>query len=149
MMKPRQPIEVARLIAAGRWKEEHVLSFRTQFGERALLDVLLCPFTADCSAEHLSSYDCQQAAGTLLLELKPPCDVSLRETIYRSLSVWNLSVEQWPFYLCRCFGIDVVTATIDEIAENETLNDVERRAVETLRYWLRTRPDTILGIPAP
>jgi hypothetical protein len=144
-MIPRPLIEVARLIGSGRWTQKHILAFRDQFGDQALLDVLLQPFTNDCSTEQLSSYACQQAAGTLLLDMMPICEHSLRDLISKSLSVWNFSVEQWPFYLCRRFGIDVVTSNIDGIAENSTLNESEQRAVETFRYWLRAKPEMILG----
>ncbi|WP_146454998.1 hypothetical protein [Rubripirellula tenax] len=145
MMTPRAPIEVARLIASGRWKAKHIAAYRSQFGEGALLDVLLCPFLNDCSTETLTHYDCQQPAGVLLLELMPEFDRALQHTIRRSLPLWNVSVEQWPFYLCRCFGIDAVTNAIAEIAETENLDENERCAIETLRWLLGGKPDIILG----
>ena len=144
-MTPRAPTEVARLIASGRWKRKHIAAFRLQFGEGELLDVLLCPFLHDCSTETLTHYDCQQPAGALLLELMPECDRALRHTIRRSLPLWNVSVEQWPFYLCRCFGIDAVSNAIAEIAETEYLDENERFVIETLRWLLGGKPDMILG----
>jgi hypothetical protein len=149
MMTPREPIEVARLIASGRWKPKHIASFRSQFGDRALFDVLLCPFVEDCSTDALTDYACQKPAGVLLLELMPECDRPLRQTIRRSLPLWNLSVEHWPFYLCRCFGIAAVLLAIDEIGEAEDLTEIERRAIDTLRYWLRAKPEIILGSVLP
>jgi hypothetical protein len=110
---------------------------------------LLCPFVEDCSTEELTTYACQQTTGALLLEMMPRCEASLRQTLRRSLPVWNLSVEQWSYYLCRCFGIDAVAAAIDEIADVEELDHIEREAVDTLRYWLRAKPDAILGTSAP
>ncbi len=144
-MTPQEPIEVARLIASGRWKPKHIVSFRSQFGDNALLDVLLYPFQEDCSTETLTHYDCQQSAGVLLLEMMPECERPLRHTIRRSLPLWNVSVEQWPFYLCRKFGIDAVTHAIDQIAGAERLDDTEQGAIETFRYWLRAKRDMILG----
>jgi hypothetical protein len=149
MMTPRKPIEVARLIASGRWKSKHIVSFRAQFGDNALLDVLLCPFESDCSTETLTHYDCQQSAGALLLEMMLQCERPLEQTIRRSLPLWNLSVEQWPFYLCRQFGIDAVTHAIDHIAEAGCLDVTEQRAIQTLRYWLRAKRDMILGTVLP
>ena len=145
----REPIEVARLIASGRWKSKHVTAYRQQFGDDSLLDVLLCPFLHDCSTESLTHYDCQQSTGTLLLAIMPECDRPLRQMIHSSLPLWNLSVEQWPFFLCRRFGIVAVSEVIDGIAKEGVLNTIEDRALETLRYWLRAKPDTILGTTEP
>ena len=47
--------------------ETHIYTFHSQFGDTALLDVLLSPFLDDCSNEVLTLYDCQQPARTLLL----------------------------------------------------------------------------------
>ena len=149
MMTPRKPIEVARLIASGRWKSKHIASFRSQFGDNVLLDVLLCPFESDCSTQTLTNYDCQQAAGVLLLEMMPECERPLEQTIRRSLPRWNLSVEQWPFYLCRKFGIDAVTHAIDHIAQAECPDDTEQLAIKTFRYWLLANRDMILGTVLP
>ncbi len=81
--------------------------------------------------------------------MMPECERPLEQTIRRSLPHWNLSVEQWPFYLSRKFGIDDVTHAIDCIAETEGLNDIEQRAVHTLRYWLQAKRDTIIGTLTP
>ena len=148
-MTPREPIELVRLIASGRWKPKHVAAYRTQFGDCALLNVLLCPFLEDCSTETLTHYECQQTTGTLLLDIMPECDRPLRQMIRRSLPLWNLSVEQWPFFLCRQYGIAAVFCEIDEIATADLLNENEQRAIDTLRYWLRAEPDTILGTTLP
>lgn len=149
MMTPRKPIEVARLIASGRWKSKHITSYREQFGDDVLLDVLLCAFIDDCSTESLAHYDCQQTTGRLLLEIMPGTDRPLRPMIRKSLALWNPSVEEWPYYLCRRFGISVVSEMIDQIAATEALNETEQRAIETFRYWLRAKPDTILGAAMP
>lgn len=149
MMTPREPIEIARLIASGRWKSKHIASYRQQFGDDALLDVLLCAFLDDCSTETLTHYDCQQATGRLLLEIMPGNDRPLRQIIRQSLSLWNPSVEEWPFFLCRRYGIGAVSAMIDQIAATDALNETEQRAIETLRHWLRAKPDTIFGVALP
>ncbi len=98
MMTPREPIEVVRLIASGRWKSRHITSYREQFGDDVLY-VLLCAFVDDCSTESLTHYDCQQTTGRLLLEIMPENDRPLRPTIRKSLALWNPSVEEWPFFL--------------------------------------------------
>jgi len=149
MMTPRNPIEVARLIASGRWKPNHIDSFRSQFGDRAMFDALLCPFLKDCTTESLTHYECQEHAGTLLLKMMLECELPLKQTIRQSLPLWNLSVEQWPFYLCRRFGTDAVSNAIDEIAKTEILDEIECRAVDTLRYWLRAKPELILASLLP
>ena len=149
MMTPRKPIEVARLIASGRWKSKHIASYREQFGDDVFLDVLLCAFVDDCSMESLTHFDCQQTSGKLLLEIMPETDRPLRPMIRKSLAFWNPSVEEWPFFLCRRFGIGVVSEMIDQIAATDTLNETEQRAVQTFRYWLRAKSYTILGAAPP
>lgn len=79
----------------------------------------------------------------------PGTDRPLRPMIRKSLALWNPSVEEWPYYLCRRFGISVVSEMIDQIAATEALNETEQRAIETFRYWLRAKPDTILGAAMP
>lgn len=141
MMKARKPLEIARLLAEGRWKRNHIDSFHSQFGEKALLDALLCPFIEDCSTESLTHFVCQQSAGILLLDMMPQLDRPILPTIRRSLPFWNLSVEEWPFYLCRSYGKDAVLNAINEITETENLNTIEQQAIETIRYWLQINPD--------
>ena len=75
----------------------------------------------------------------------PETDRPLRPMIRKSLAFWNPSVEEWPFFLCRRFGIGVVSELIDQIAATDTLNETEQRAVQTFRYWLRAKSYTILG----
>jgi hypothetical protein len=143
IMMPRTSQEVARLICDRRWKRKHILSFKQVFGERALFDALFIPFVT--RGDSADSYGDQQIAGSFLLEFLPECTLSLADAIRGSLSNWNLSVEELPFYFCRKFGYDAVAATIESISIDDSLDDVERDAVRTLQYWMRAPKTAILG----
>lgn len=67
-MKQRDKTEVARLIGDGRWNLKHLKSFRTRFGDRALIEALYEPFESDSDAEY--TYNDQQISGTMLLEAR-------------------------------------------------------------------------------
>ena len=127
-----------------------MLSFHSQFGDEALFDVLFYPFVhAEVATEELSLFHCQETTGALLLEIMPSCSLTLRDAISQSLPTWNLSVEQWPYYLCRQFGVDAVNEALTEIETNDKLYDMEKRAIETIRYWLRRPPVATSGSPSP
>jgi len=136
-MIKRSKSEVARLVCDGRWKLKHLKSLRTQFGDHALFDALYEPFDSNSHSQY--TFDDQQIAGTLLLELQPECAMSSREAIERSLHQWNRSIEELPFYLARCFGRDAVLAALDEIERHSQLDDAAIAELETYRYWLRAK----------
>ncbi len=65
----------------------------------------------------------------------PEYDRPLRQMIRQSLHWWNLSVEEWPYFLCRRYGIiNAVSEAINQIAATDILNETEQRGIETLRY---------------
>ena len=136
-MMERHKTEVARLVCDGRWKLKHLKSFQAQFGDRALFDALYEPFDSTSESEY--TFNDQQIAGTLLLELQPKCALGAKEVIERSLHQWNRSVEELPFYLARCFGRDTVLTVVDEIQHDPQLDDQAIEELETYRFWLRSK----------
>ena len=85
-----------------------------------------------------SSYREQQVAGRLLLDLLPPCPLPLVDCIAGVLSTWNLSVEELPWYLAKCFGADAVEDALKQLEMRPALSDRETRSIETFRFWLRS-----------
>ena len=133
-MKPREKSEVARLVCDHRWQFKHLDCFRTQFGDAALFDALFDPFDSLSQTEY--TFHNQQLVGKLLLELQPKCPITVQEAIERSLSQWNRSVEELPWYLERCFGREAVLDAITKIEQNDSLNSEELKELKTYRYWI-------------
>ncbi|TLU59457.1 hypothetical protein FE810_16945 [Thalassotalea litorea] len=83
-----------------------------------------------------NTYTRQQNAGVILYKLKPKVYIDLKQRIRLSLKTWNVSVEEWPFYLVEKCGKDRVLEVLDELAK-ERLSDRERSGMETFSYWLK------------
>ncbi len=78
----------------------------------------------------------QELAGRLLVALCPKADFNLRLVVHAALSRYELSVEQFPEYLLALFGEEQVLSVIAEL-EHEQLSQQERRALNTIRFWVR------------
>lgn len=78
----------------------------------------------------------QELAGQLLAELRPKTDIGLKEILAPALSRYELSVEQFPHYLASLLGREYLLAELDRL-ELSTLSERERRALQTMRFWLR------------
>ena len=132
----RSPEEVWKLVSARKWKRKHLDALRRQFGDQALFEALFCAFTqkppVPCSE--------QEAPGDFLLELKPRGLQDLCTLIRVSLSGWNLSVEQLPYYFRDTYGVESVRAAIDQLNSDTSLAEHEREALRTYQYWLHLQP---------
>ena len=78
----------------------------------------------------------QELAGQLLAALRPRAEVSLSEVLAPALGRYELSVEQLPHYLGSLLGREQVLAELDRL-EPSALSEHERRALQTMRFWLR------------
>jgi len=78
----------------------------------------------------------QEVAGRLLTELKPKAPLELKSLLRAALPRYELSVEQFPQYLASLCGSTAMHAAFQEI-EYEPLSEVERRALQTMKFWLR------------
>jgi hypothetical protein len=135
-MIPRAPDDVRKLVSARRWKRKHLDGLRQQFGEEALFEALFSAFT---HSPPLPMHE-QEAPGTYLLEFTPRGRGELQALIHKSLRGWNLSIEQLPFYFREAYGIESVRSALDKIEMETSLAEVEHRALQTYRYWLRLLP---------
>lgn len=134
-MTARSPEEVRKLVSAGRWKRKHLEAFRQEFGDQALFDALFLAFV-----EHPPlPYAEQQPSGDYLLELKPRTARPLPDLIRASLTGWNVSVEELPFYFRDVYGLETVYAALKEVASKRDLTQREGKALQTYRYWLSLR----------
>jgi hypothetical protein len=132
-MITRPPDEVRKLVSTKRWKRKHLEALRQEFGDQALFDALFCAFTQKPQVP----WNEQETPGDLLLELKPRGAQDLQSLIKATLSGWNLSIEQLPFYFRDIYGTEAVSLVIGQLELDGSLDADERRALETYRYWLR------------
>jgi hypothetical protein len=76
----------------------------------------------------------QQLAGAILFSLSPSCPLELDGFIYALPKYWDLSIEEIPWYLCKVFGKQKVTAFLEDLipdVEDEKLI----QSFKTLLYW--------------
>jgi hypothetical protein len=80
-------------------------------------------------------YPQQALAGGVLLRLRPACPLPACEAIRNILGGWEVSVEELPWYLALALGEDAVWRAMSQL-EAEPLDDRQRLALHTFRYWL-------------
>jgi len=110
--------------------------FVSRFGkvpEAAVAEGLLQVFTH--GAPSPEGAPAQELAGKLLIALNPKAEVSLSEVLRGALARYELSVEQLPRYLRFMFGVSEVLGELQKL-EAELLSEHERRALQTMRFWL-------------
>ena len=81
----------------------------------------------------------QEVAGRLLAELKPTGPLDLKPLLRAALPRYELSVEQFPQYLAALCGSSAMFSAFQEF-EHELLSEAERRALQTMKFWLRNLP---------
>jgi hypothetical protein len=77
----------------------------------------------------------QELAGSLLLQLRPPCPLTPCEVVRNALTGWEASVEELPWYLALVCGENAVWEVIQAL-DAEPLDDRARHVLHTFRYWL-------------
>lgn len=81
----------------------------------------------------------QELSGKLLAELRPIGPLELKSVLRESLCRYERSVEQFPQYLAAACGSSAVLVALQEL-EHEPISELERRALQTMRFWLRNSP---------
>lgn len=112
---------------------KYLASRLSKVAEAEVADGLLRVFTH--GTEPPEGAAVQELAGQLLVALRPKAEVNLGQVLRAALVRYELSVEQFPQYLCSVFGINRVLAEFDQL-EHELLVEQERRALQTMRFWL-------------
>ncbi len=87
----------------------------------------------------LQTYIEQTFVARLLFTLNPSTSLSLDEILV-ALSNWNLSVEEFPWYLTNQFGEEEVLQELRALEERGSRDEKLIRATETFRWWLKRRP---------
>lgn len=105
---------------------------RVPAGQRAA--ALLAVFADPARPE--SAYRDQAAAGDLLVALKPEPQRPLIEILRVAAPVWNVSVEQLPFYLREVFGREAVVEAAQRLAGEFPAGSREASALLTVSWWL-------------
>ena len=90
-----------------------------------------------------NKFERHQLAGELLYSVRPRLHLELLDRIHLTLASWNVSVEEWPWYLVDLCGLDRVLSAASDL-EAYPLSEDERRRLNTLVWWAkryRVRPD--------
>ena len=81
-----------------------------------------------------NKFERQQLAGTILLSVAPNSALKLDGSVFAAATIWDLSIEELPWYWCKIFGKLKVVKFLSEL-----LIDCEdtklRRCIETMLYW--------------
>jgi hypothetical protein len=86
----------------------------------------------------------QELAGHLLVELNPVGEVDLDAVLRAALPRYELSVEQFPYFLAAACGKQAVLDALARIVTAD-LPQEQRRAAETMSFWLRQWSQTSFG----
>jgi hypothetical protein len=80
----------------------------------------------------------QELAGALLARLRPQADFDLDSLLRQAIPRYELSVEEFPQYLAEVCGTATFLAALERI-EQEDLPPIHRRALKTMRFWVRNQ----------
>jgi hypothetical protein len=69
--------------------------------------------------------------------LLPQPRQSLDEILTATAASWNVSVEQFPFFLRDAFGREAVIEAAERLTKQHHPESREARALETVVWWLR------------
>ena len=81
-------------------------------------------------------YEAQLFVASLLFALNPPTSISLSD-ILKDLTIWDCSVEEFPWYLALQFGKDTVLQELHSLVDANPEDETIMRAAETMRYCLK------------
>ena len=116
---------------------EQVASRISKAEEPEVLQGLLKVFTHGEPAPLGSA--AQELAGRLLVALEPKGPLELKSLLRTALPRYELSVEQFPHYLAASCGSSAILFALQELAR-ELLSEPERRALQTMKFWVRNVP---------
>lgn len=112
------------------------LQLKSRLSKEDLLlvgDCLLIYWESDLTE---GDYNAQRFVASLLFVLNPPTTLPLN-SILLGLSKWNLSVEEFPWYLATQFGEERFLHELDILEQESSNNEDLTRAIHTARWWLQ------------
>lgn len=74
-----------------------------------------------------------ECAGKILATIKPTTDKDLMEILQRTLTMWDKSIEELPFWLRDTYGLPKVQEVLNEIEQQ----GVETDKIRTMKWWLQ------------
>lgn len=83
-----------------------------------------------------NQFERQQLAGTLLYKVAPPPPIALDDSVYAVAKVWNLSIEELPWYWCKSYSKEKVIEFLTELSPS-CIDSELKRSVDTMLYWSR------------
>lgn len=86
-----------------------------------------------------NDFAAQQACSRFLPEVVADCVLPIDYVLRQIASTWNLSVEELPHFLADVYGAEMVIATCGTLALQYRDDSYERRALNTIAWWLRNR----------
>ena len=83
-----------------------------------------------------NKFERQQLAGTILYSVSPDSPLALDGSIYGAAKIWDLSVEELPWYWCKKFGKAKVVELLTEIIGSCEEPELER-SLKTMLFWAK------------
>jgi hypothetical protein len=75
-------------------------------------------------------------AGNILYKVKPQCPLNLDGALYAAPGLWEVSVEELPWYFCATFGKDrvrdFITDLIPDLGDDKLIEKYE-----TMLFWVK------------
>lgn len=100
-------------------------------------DALLHLFTS------ANDFAAQQDCSRFLPEVVADCVLPIDSVLRQIASTWNLSVEEVPHFLADVYGAEIVIATCGTLALQYSDDSYERRALNTIAWWLKPRANQV------
>ena len=84
---------------------------------------------------HETPFPIQKVASGLLLKQAAKCSKSLSDVIYPVLDKLDASIQEYPFFLAKLFGVDQVMEEIRRL-KSADLSTRQLKGLSTFEYWL-------------
>ncbi len=91
----------------------------------------------------------QEVAGRLLAYRMPTPQKNLVDIIRSSAPHYNLSIEQFPWYLALAFGREEFRDQVTALLDTGSLPERDRKSLDTYLYWTGISEETIREELAP
>lgn len=93
----------------------------------------LFSFFCDTSLQE-NKFERQQLAGRILFVVAPDSPLELDASVFAAAKIWDLSIEELPWYWCKRFGKSAVIEFLSDLLNS--CEDTElKRSIDTMLYW--------------
>ena len=91
-----------------------------------------------------TGFNRQEIAGTLLALRRPNPQEELQDIISNCIDYWDVSIEQFPWYLCLVFGREKFISVVHEMMSHMDPKSMTHKHLDTFLYWTRMSDDRII-----